>query len=60
MPTKKRPLPNRAFAAENADFRACCGAALTEPTVRQASRFRLRKGLAYAQFKRGVRSHASN
>lgn len=49
--------PNRIFAEDNKDFRACCvEAGLKEITVRQASKFRMRKGLAYKAFKKGVRA----
>ncbi len=52
----KRPFPNLKFSRENEDFRACCISAKVDITKRQASKFRMRKGRAYLEFKRGVRA----
>ena len=38
---------NKEFAATNAEFREACYAVKIEPTVRQASKWRMKKGLAY-------------
>jgi hypothetical protein len=54
----KRPFPNQEFAKTNADFLACCTSAGVEPTKRQASKFRMRKGRAYLEWKRGVRARS--
>lgn len=40
-------LNNREFAKQDQAFKACCEMAKIEPTVRQASKFRNRKGAAY-------------
>lgn len=38
---------NRVFAKNNAAFIAACSKAGTEPTTRQASKFRNKRGVAY-------------
>jgi len=38
---------NKEFAATNTEFREACYAVKIEPTVRQASKWRMKKGLAY-------------
>ena len=40
-------MTNSEFAQKNEYFKKCCKRAGIEPTVRQASKFRNRKGLAY-------------
>lgn len=45
-------LTNRAFKDKNTDFNAACAAAHVEPTKRQASKFRNKKGLAYKEGRR--------
>jgi hypothetical protein len=52
----KRPYPNKKFSETNADFIACCTSAGVQPTKRQASKFRMRKGQAYLEWRRGVRA----
>jgi len=40
-------MRNTKFAAENNFFIECCESAKTPPTKRQASKFRLEKGIAF-------------
>ena len=46
-PAETPELTNKKFS-ENKLFMACCKAAEVEPTTRQASKFRMKKGSAYA------------
>ena len=46
-------LNNREFSQQDDHFRKCCKEAGTEPTTRQASKFRKKRGKAY-QFKNKV------
>lgn len=41
-------MTNKEFAETNAHFRRVCRAANVEPTTRQASKYRNRKGSAFA------------
>jgi len=43
------------FAQENKFFRICCQCAKIEPTMRQASKFRNNKGIAFAHKGAGIR-----
>lgn len=66
--TTRRPSLNQAFSEDNEDFRACCVSVKgprrvkgpegigIPPTKRQASKFRMRKGRAYLEWRRGVRA----
>jgi len=42
---------NKKFAAENQEFRSACEAASIEPSKRQASKWRNKKGKAYKKSK---------
>jgi len=46
---QKKPdvMYNDKFAREDQTFRMCCEKAKVEPTARQASKFRNKKGAAY-------------
>ena len=44
-------MTNREFAKQDTTFKACCEKAKIEPTVRQASKFRAKKGAAYRVLK---------
>lgn len=46
-------VTNKMFAASDENFRACCAEAGVEPTARQASKFRSRKGQAWKAHKSG-------
>ena len=46
-------MTNREFAKQDQAFKACCEMAKVEPTVRQASKFRAKKGAAYRVLKGG-------
>jgi len=46
-------MTNREFAKQDQTFKMCCEKAKVEPTVRQASKFRNRKGAAYRVLKGG-------
>ena len=46
---KKKRVENREFANSNKRFRDACAVVGIEPTRRQASKWRQRKGLAYRQ-----------
>lgn len=45
--TPKGYITNKMYAANDDNFRACCAEVGVEPTPRQASKFRARKGSAW-------------
>ena len=50
LPSRKKvehKTTNKEFAAEDGNFRAACAKVGVEPTTRQASKFRNRKGIAW-------------
>lgn len=46
-------MTNKEFAAQDTKFRKACESANIEPTSRQASKYRSKRGLAYLATKRG-------
>lgn len=46
--TEQQQQTHREFAASDTSFRAACERASVEPTRRQASKFRNKRGRAYA------------
>ena len=46
-------MTNREFAKQDQTFKMCCEKAGVDPTVRQASKFRAKKGAAYKVLKGG-------
>lgn len=40
-------ITNKEFSKKDEFFKKCCEAVDTKPTIRQASKFRNKKGLAY-------------
>ena len=47
MEVKVVKVTNKEFASKDKSFRYCCEAAGVEPTKRQASKFRMKKGKAW-------------
>ena len=52
MADTKEVVTNAMFVKEDKSFKSACEKAGTEPTVRQASKFRNKKGIAYKSTRR--------
>ncbi len=54
---KKSEVTNSQFSKDNEHFQACCELAGIKPSARQASKYRMGKGIAKAESNRGQVDH---